>query len=135
MRRVIALASLVMLGLPGTAHAVPLTSPAPTSLTIILSTAIEKLQVGGDLDPDHFGDTVTLTQFKRRNGAWRQIAEKVVEMEDFGTAGDFVTTFELKKSGRCKMRAFFPGDDDHLPATATRRYRCSGDGLEGPARG
>jgi hypothetical protein len=106
----------------------------PTSLSIFLSTAIERLQVGGDLTPDHFGDTVVLTQYKRKNGAWKRIASKEVEMEDFGTAGDFVTTFELLNAGRCKMKGYFAGDDDHLPATAALKYRCDGDGLDGPAR-
>ena len=106
----------------------------PTSLSIFLSIAIERLQVGGDLTPDHFGDTVVLTQYKRKNGAWKRLAYKEVEMEDFGTAGDFVTTFGLRNAGRCKIKAHFAGNDDHLPTTATQRYRCDGEGLEGPAR-
>ena len=105
-----------------------------TTLSIFLSTAIERLQVGGDLSPDHFEDTVELTQYKRKNGAWKRLAYREVEMEDFGTAGDFVTTFALRIAGRCKIKAHFPGDDDHLPATAALRYRCDGEGLEGPAR-
>ena len=107
---------------------------APTSVTIILSTAIEMLQVGGDVDPDHFGDSVRVTQLKRRNGGWKKIEVQEVVMEDFGSAGDFVTIFELFDKGRCKIKVRFPGDDDHLPGSAHRRYRCSGEGLEGPAR-
>jgi hypothetical protein len=107
---------------------------APTSVTIILSTAIEMLQVGGDLDPDHFGDSLRVSQFKIRKGGWKKIDVQEVVMEDFGSAGDFVTIFELFDKGRCKIKVRFPGDDDHLPGSARRRYRCSGEGLEGPAR-
>ena len=124
---------LLASGAPGALGGEP-EGQEPTSLSIFLSTAIERLQVGGDLTPDHFGDTVVLTQYKRKNGAWKRIASKEVEMEDFGTAGDFVTTFELLRAGRCKMKAHFAGDDDHLPTTASRRDRCDGDGLDGPAR-
>jgi hypothetical protein len=106
----------------------------PTSLSIFLSTAIGRLQVGGDLTPDHFGDTIVVTRYKRENGAWKRLASKEVEMKDFGTAGDFVTTFALRNGGRCKIKAAFAGDDDHLPTTAALRYRCDGEGLEGPAR-
>ena len=108
---------------------------SPTSVTIIISTAIEMVQVGGDLSPSHFGDSVRVTQFKRKSDGWKKIEVKEVTMEDFGTAGDFVTIFEPFPKGRCKIKVRFAGDQDHQPSIGTRTYRCSGDGLEGPARG
>jgi hypothetical protein len=104
-------------------------------MTIFLSTAIEMLQVGGDMDPDHFGDPVTVTQFKRKQGRWKKVSTQEITMEDFGTAGDFVTIFDLFGKGRCKISVRFRGDDDHQPSVAARAYKCSGEGLEGPARG
>lgn len=59
---------------------------------------------------------------KRKDGRWVRVARKFPQMNSDGV---FVTRFKYpKRTNRCRIKAIFGGDDDHLRSAKAVRFRC-----------
>jgi M6 family metalloprotease-like protein/uncharacterized repeat protein (TIGR02543 family) len=93
-----------------------------TTTTLAISKTESKVKASGQVQPNHAGDRVTVTLYKRRaNGTWRRIATKTATLN---SSSSYAKSFARPSSGRCKIKSKFAADDDHLGSKVTKQFRC-----------
>lgn len=81
-----------------------------------------RIKAVGSVTPEHPGAKVRVVLAKRKSGQWKRVARRFPTMDDYGR---FVTRFKYPaKARRCRIKAVFPGDDDHLRSAKAVRFRC-----------
>jgi hypothetical protein len=81
-----------------------------------------RIRAAGRVTPPHPGATVRVLLSKRKNGRWVKVAIKQPLM---GDKGEFSTRFRNPaRTKRCRLRANFPGDADHLASRRSISFRC-----------
>ena len=93
---------------------------APT-LTLRVSKTAKTLKGSGKLTPPHEGEEIFITLSRKISGVFTKIATNRDVLDDTGA---YVTSFKRPLSGRCKMRSFFPGDEDHTSVGITKFFNC-----------
>jgi hypothetical protein len=100
-----------------------------TTLTIVR--AEDRLVARGTVTPAHPGHEVRVVLKKRRNGRFRTIDRATPSLSsprdsdgDGQMESRYRTSFERPRSGRCLLKATFPGDADHAKSVSLGRFRC-----------
>jgi hypothetical protein len=91
-----------------------------------------RIRVQGQLSPAHPHKLMVVKLSRLRNGVWVLVAVRRPELAagrtDLGgdgfTDSRFGTSFSRPHGGRCRIVARFPGDSDHGPSHATKRFDC-----------
>lgn len=99
----------------------PGTKAATTTVLQFLRTRT-RIKAAGRVTPPHPGATVRVLLSKRKSGRWVKVALKLPVMDD---DGNFSTRFRNPaRTKRCRLRARFPGDADHLASGRSVSFRC-----------
>lgn len=100
-----------------------------TTLTVVKKPS--RLVARGTVVPPHPGDRMRVTLKKRRAGRYRTIAvDRALLGDALDRDGDGIfesnyrTSFKRPRSGRCLIKAVFPGDADHTRSVSKGRFRC-----------
>lgn len=124
----------------GTPSTTPSTSPAPTVSPTVTPTVPpvgerepsnvsfqflktkRRIKLVGSVEPAHPEARVRVVLSKRKGGRWVKVAARRPLMDGDGT---YRTSFRKPgRTKRCRLRARFAGDADHLPDRRTKRFRC-----------
>jgi M6 family metalloprotease-like protein/uncharacterized repeat protein (TIGR02543 family) len=93
-----------------------------TTTTLSITKTDSKIKTSGQVQPNHAGDQVTVTLYKRRaNGTWRRIATKTATLN---SSSRYAKSFSRPSSGSCKITSKFAADADHLSSKVTKQFRC-----------
>jgi hypothetical protein len=96
--------------------------PSASRLSLQYQVTKRRIKAAGSLRPPHPGLSVRVVLAKRKAGRWVRVARKQPLMDSHG---NYATRFRNPtKAKRCRLRARFAGDTDHLPSGKTRRFRC-----------
>lgn len=94
----------------------------PSLLSLQFLKTKRQIKAAGAVRPAHPGRTVRVVLSKRRGGRWVKVAVKEPLMNSDGV---YSTRFRNPaRTKRCRLRASFAGDTDHLPSGKTKRFRC-----------
>lgn len=94
----------------------------PTAMSLQYLKGRYRIKAVGSVTPAHPGRHVRVLLHKRKAGRWVKVALKTPQMDGDGR---FVTRFRNPaRTKRCRLRAIFDGDMDHLSSRRTRRFRC-----------
>ena len=107
--------------LTGSQQQIEVLARTATTTTVNGKGSPTKETVTGSVSPVHTGINVTVTLFKKKNGAFVRAASKRPLLTASGT---FKTTFKKQASKSCKATAEFPGDEDHLRSSASDTFKC-----------
>ena len=95
---------------------------AASTLSLQFLKTKRRIKAAGAVSPAHPGRSVRVVLSKRKNGRWRKVAVKEPLMN---SDGGYSTRFRNpRRTKRCRLRARFAGDIDHLPSGRTKRFRC-----------
>ena len=99
----------------------PIDERAATTITLSFQKG-RRIKVAGAVDPVPLGARVRVILWKKKAGQWVRVARKRPLLDDEGL---YRTRFmNPARTRRCRLRARFPGDADHLPSRRTKRFRC-----------
>ncbi len=107
--------------LTGSQQQIEVLARTATTTTVNGRGSPTKETVTGSVSPVHTGINMTVTLFKKKNGAFVRAASKRPLLT---AAGTFRTTFKKQASKSCKATAEFPGDEDHLKSKASDTFKC-----------
>jgi len=106
-------------------------APDATTTTLTVVKKARRLVAKGTVIPPHPGDRMRVVLKKRRNGRFRTVAVNrpllgdALDRDGDGVfESDYRTVFKRPSSGRCLVKAVFPGDADHSKSVARGRFRC-----------
>jgi hypothetical protein len=94
---------------------------ASSSISALVGKTSTRIKVSGSVFPSHPGKIVTVTLYKKKNGAWVKLAAK---RPTLGAASAYATRFARPGAGACRVRSLFAGDADHLASSKTVNFRC-----------
>ena len=93
-----------------------------TSFSSLQAVKLRRIKVVGSVEPAHPGLRVRVILAKRKGGRWVKVSRKTPLMNDDGV---FVARFrDPARARRCRVKAVFPGDVDHLRSAKAVRFRC-----------
>ena len=90
-----------------------------TQTTAQITRSPTHVQVAGEVKPAHSG-AVTVALERKVDGTFQVISTKKPAL----TAGDYATQFLRPSPGECRLRATFPGDEDHLGSRFIKAFAC-----------
>jgi hypothetical protein len=93
----------------------------PTTTTVSVTRRPSKLVVEGLVKPPRPRRSVTVSLYRKRDGAFSRIARKTPTI---GSDGGFATSFARPSPGSCKVVARFRGDSNHLASSDAVAFRC-----------
>jgi Tol biopolymer transport system component len=93
----------------------------PTEISLSIVKTSSRLKAAGHLDPAHPGGSISATLAKRKGGRWKRLVGKSVVMKGDSYRVAFVRP---PRGGSCRIKVRFPGDDDHLPSSRSKRTHC-----------
>lgn len=96
-------------------------SRTATSISLKVGKTASAVKASGSVFPRHSGDIVTVALFRKRNGVFVKLAVKRPVLSSTST---YATSFKRPRSGKCKVRATFGGDADHLASQKSVTFRC-----------
>jgi PKD repeat protein len=92
-----------------------------TTMDVAVDKSAERVRAYGPVNPDHPGDGVTVTLLRHRDGRFRKVDSNTPTLN---SASRYSTAFDRPKDGRCRMKASYLGDADHLGSTAVANFAC-----------
>jgi hypothetical protein len=95
--------------------------PAITTTTLSIDKTRSKIAASGDVTPSDPDGEVIVTLFRKKGGTFKRMASKTALLN---AEGRFVTLFARPDDGRCRVRARYPGDEEHLPSAKTKTFAC-----------
>ncbi|MDQ3953007.1 MAG: hypothetical protein M3279_08610 [Actinomycetota bacterium] len=107
--------------LTGSQEQIEVLARTATTTTVNGKGAPAKENVTGTVSPAHTGLNVTVTLFKKKNGAFVRVASKRPLLT---TTSTFKAAFKKQGVRSCKVTADFPGDEDHLKSSASDTFKC-----------
>ncbi len=93
----------------------------PTATSLSIRKTATRIKVSGRLQPAHPGDTITVTLYRKRNGAFKPLRSLSTVLT---AESEFAARFRRRASGRCRIDASYAGDTDHAPSSARKTFRC-----------
>jgi hypothetical protein len=99
------------------------TSPtkASTTISLLVQKKSSKLRATGTVFPSHAGSEVTVRLYKKAAGTFKLVATK---RPTLSTTSAYAASFNRPASGKCKIRAVFPGDADSLASSRSTKFSC-----------
>lgn len=92
-----------------------------TVIEVNVEKADGRARAYGPLNPDHPGRDVTVTLLRYRDGAYRPVVSRTVELN---SSSRYATSFDRRAPGKCQFRVAFAGDADHLGSRDRVNFAC-----------
>jgi hypothetical protein len=81
----------------------------------------KQLTVSGKLSPANPGKSVSVTLYRKQNGAFKQLNTKTSTLNG---SSEYSASFLAPRPGTCKAKATFDGDGVVLPTKVTKTFSC-----------
>ena len=92
-----------------------------TTTAVNVDKTDEKVRAFGAVSPNHAGEDVRVRLQRKRDGVFRTVETNTPALSD---TSRYTTRFDRPAAGRCRVRATFPGDSDHLGSRASKAFDC-----------
>lgn len=92
--------------------------PSTTSLDVDIRNG--KIFAEGNVKPAHVGDKVVVKLFKLKDGKFVPVDTNKPTLDGSG----YSTSFSRPNAARCRVKARFPGDDDHASSQKAKTFDC-----------
>ncbi len=99
-----------------------LSSPSPVAIEISAYNTRRATHASIKVVPLHPGDLVQVTYLRKTSGNFKEVTSKPVTVRPNGFGS---VKLRLFKTGRCKIKASFAGDEDHTAGRARVASRCN----------
>jgi uncharacterized delta-60 repeat protein len=95
--------------------------PSASVTTLNVNKSGDKVFTKGAVDPNHHGQKVVVTLFKKQAGTFKKVTSRKVTLT---SQSRYTTSFARVSANDCKMRTLFDGDLDHKPSSASVTFGC-----------
>ena len=101
-------------------------TPTETTTTVGVTKTASKVKVSGLVAPERpsVGESVTVKLLRKKDGTFKVLATKQVDLTEGPGGTPFATRFGRPKAGKCKVVATYAGNEDYLASAGSKKFAC-----------